>query len=424
MKTYEKVISALFCLILLLFLNSSAQTVFWSENFNNGCTEGCFANTYVGPNGAWSVNNAGGPNGAAPNQWFVSCAENNTGVGNCSTGCGSNATLHVGANPNSFCTCVYCTALNGDCGAAYDACGFGFCTSNSPATSRRAFSPNINTIGQTGITLSFVYIENGEGSVDNATVQYSTDGGSTWVNLTDPAKTPTTCTGGQGRWTALSIALPAACENITTLRIGFVWNNNTNNVGAEPSFAVDDVELSTGSSLPTLFANFAVKNEQGKNVLSWQNQGTKYGTYYIERSHDGENFYTLATIEKESIAYTYIDENCWNGKNFYRLHLQDKDGNYYYSRTEDIDVQGLSRFEVNAINYQEQNISYFINTADVMPYTLKIYDMTGKMMLNVQNQAQLGKNYYTHQLLKLSKGIYRVVFITKKFTLTENILVP
>lgn len=403
-------------------LCSFSQTVFWSETFSNGCTEGCFANAYVGPNGAWGVNNAGGTNGAAPNQWFVSCAENNMGAGNCSASCGSNPTLHVGANLASFCTCFVCAGINGDCGAAYDACSFNLCSGGSPATSRRAFSPNINTVGQTGITLSFVYIENGQGTTDNATVQYSIDGGATWVALVDPAKTPNTCF-GQGRWTAFSIALPASCENITTLRIGFVWNNNADGSGSDPSFAVDDVQLSVASSLPYLFADFTVKNEQNKNFIQWQNHGNIQGTYYIERSHNGTDFYELGISQQDALKFIYIDEKPCNGTNFYRIHFQDKDGNHYYSRVQSIDAQGLSYFEVNALTYQNQQIGYYLNTSDVVPYTMRVYDITGKTILESPQQAQIGLNYYTHACSLLSKGIYQAVFYTQQGIITKKMLV-
>lgn len=412
-------------LILLLcswIIQGYTQTVFWSENFNNGCTEGCFANAYVGPNGAWGVNNAGGTNGANPNQWFVSCAENNTGAGNCSSGCGANPTLHVGANLGSFCTCFVCAGINGDCGAAYDACNFNLCSGGSPATSKRAFSPNINTVGKTGITLSFVYIENGQGTTDNATVQYSIDGGTTWSALIDPAKTPNTCS-GQGRWTALSIALPATCENITNLRIGFVWNNNADGSGSDPSFAVDDVQLSVASGLPALFTDFVVKNQQEKNIIQWKNQSNYQGTYFIERSHNEVDFYEIGFTQDIGSQYTLIDDKPHNGTNFYRIHFQDKDGHHYYSQVRSVDVQGINRFEVNALTYQSQQIGYYLNTSDAMPYTLKIYDMTGKMVLETSQQAQIGVNYHEHPCSALSKGVYQAVFYTRDNVMSKKFLV-
>src|SRR6185369_10933977 len=58
-----------------------------------------------------------------------------------------------------------------------------------------------------------------------------------------------TCAGGQGLWTSYTYILPPACENISNLKIGFRWVNNSMN-GNDPSFAVDNVELSTTVTSP------------------------------------------------------------------------------------------------------------------------------------------------------------------------------
>lgn len=227
---------------------------FWTENFNNGCTSGCLGSAYAGANGAWSVSITG-VNGPTPNLWFVSCAENGVAVGGCGAGCGANATLHLGAVGSSDCGCLVCPS--GDCGAAYDACtGATFCGS-SPMTDQRAESPTINCTGRASINLSFKYIENGQGLIDNATVWYFD--GAVWAQLSDPAKTPTTCA-PQGTWTAYSVALPASADNNPNVKIGFRWVNNADGAGNDPSFAVDDVEL--GTSPESFTAEYFYANPQ------------------------------------------------------------------------------------------------------------------------------------------------------------------
>ncbi len=238
-------------ILLFLLLSASSvplfsQVVFWSENFNNGCSSNCNVSGYSGSNGAWSVTNTGS-NGNIANEFFVSCAENGEPVGSCGAGCGNDATLHVGSVPCSL--CLLCP--NGDCGATYNAGpAFG---GEDPATDKRAMSPLISTLGKSNITLSFKYIERGQGTTDDATVEYSINGGTSWNQLTNPAKTPAICPGGQGLWTSFSVALPAACDSISNLKIGFRWANNSN-TGTDPSFAVDEVELSSAASTPPLAA--------------------------------------------------------------------------------------------------------------------------------------------------------------------------
>ena len=265
---------------------SHSQVVFWSENFNNGCSSNCNAASYSGTNGACSVSDPG-TNGNIPNEFFVSCAENGEPVGSCGAGCGNDATLHVASVP-----CTLCFAcINGDCGAAYNAGpSFG---GEDPLTIKRAESPLISTLGKSGITLEFKYIERGQGTSDNATLEYSINGGSTWLSLVNMAKTATTCGSGQGLWTAYSIVLPATCDNISNLKIGFRWVNNSDGTGSDPSFAVDNVELSTVVSLPpvadfntplTTFCDstcisFADLSQNGPTGWSWLLPGATPSSY-------------------------------------------------------------------------------------------------------------------------------------------------
>lgn len=231
-------------LLLLAPVLMRAQT-FWTEDFNNSCSASCQASAYTSTNGSWSVTNTG-VNGADANVWYVSCAENGHTANVCGSGCApasataTLASLHVGSAPTSM----------GDIGAAYDAgglCGFWTC----PQTNKRVESPVINCTGQTNITLAFNYIEAGDGTLDDASLWY--DAGSGWTLLANLSKTmccgPQPCNGStQGLWTAYSIVLPAACDNNPNVRIGFNWTNNDDGVGTDPSFAVDDITLSTVAS--------------------------------------------------------------------------------------------------------------------------------------------------------------------------------
>jgi len=277
------------------------QQAVWGEEFENGCAAGCYASAYAtGPNGAWTVTNTG-VNGACANRWFISCQENGGAVGTCGVGCGNNETLHVGndiacVSPNG---CFFCPT--GDCGAAYDAscppalC-FVCCSCNSAQTDQRAESPIINLTGITGMTLTFNYMEGGQAALDNATVWYFN--GAVWALLADMPKT-VVCA-GQGTWTAFSIALPASANNNANVRVGFRWVNNNDGSGADPSIAVDDVqitipfappgtglivnELSNGPSLIKEYVELIVigppcTNVDIRNIKVDDNNGTIYNGF-------------------------------------------------------------------------------------------------------------------------------------------------
>ncbi|MGZ4079594.1 MAG: hypothetical protein ACXVDW_19470, partial [Bacteroidia bacterium] len=147
----------------------TAGTTFWTETFSNACASGCTL-PYTGPNGTWVSTNTG-TNNAQANRWYVSGKECGNAAGSCGSSCGAtDPSLHLGAN-DGFVT---------DNGASYDAggvCSFGICV----LTDVRAESPVINCTGYSNIVVSFNYIENGQTTIDNATLWYFD--GTTWSQI-------------------------------------------------------------------------------------------------------------------------------------------------------------------------------------------------------------------------------------------------
>ncbi|MEO5643385.1 MAG: T9SS type A sorting domain-containing protein [Bacteroidia bacterium] len=222
---------------------AQAQTTFWTEGFGTGCNRGQAATAYSGSNGSWTIASTG-TNGNTANTWFVSATNSNTGAGNCATSCmtssATNATLHI-SNPTIVVPSFY--TANADSGASYFSGGlssFGFVAT----TNRRAESPAINCVGQSNISMSFLYIENGDASNDDASLAFSADGGTTWTTIDVLAKTTGTCT-ALGQWTMFTILLPPSANNNANVKIGFNWTNNDDGTGTDPSFSVDDITLTS-----------------------------------------------------------------------------------------------------------------------------------------------------------------------------------
>ncbi len=243
-KPYKKWSIIFIITFTTIFSYSSKAQIFWSEGFQNSCVTGCLETAYIGgPNGPWTQT-ATGLNDPESNKWFISGNE----CGNLPPACGSvcgavDPSLHIGAD-DGF---VF------DNGAAYDAggfCGVLFCVT----TNMRAESPTINCSGKTNINLYFNYIEGGDGANDDASVCYYD--GATWSLLSNMPKT-VLCGNGQGMWTAFSILLPVSANNNPNIKIGFNWTNNDDGVGTDPSFAVDDIDLSVQNNNPLPLADFS-----------------------------------------------------------------------------------------------------------------------------------------------------------------------
>ncbi|HYE56580.1 MAG TPA: T9SS type A sorting domain-containing protein [Chitinophagaceae bacterium] len=370
----------------------SFAQVFWSENFDNGCTLNCLATSYTGTNGAWTQTITGSEP-FEPNAWYVSCAENGHTEGTCGTGCeppsatSTGATLHVSANPSTY----------GDVGAAYNAFWL---------TSRRIESPAINCTGRSAITISFDYIEAGDGALDDASLWYYD--GSTWSILSNTPKTNNTGCGGQGRWTRHSITLPSSADNNPNVRIGFLWVNNDDNIGTDPSFAVDNITLSGSSALPVDLLHFRATPQGNKVQLNWST-ATEINAHYftIERSSDGRRFQTLDTAFAKGnsnvmTAYQWHDRWPLQGQNYYRLALHDIDGK---TRHFNVELVSMASHAKTIVAYPNPATDHVTIESIAPIQRIRLLNQQGMM---VKDMPAGGKRSVTLELHSLPAGIYMV----------------
>lgn len=204
-------------LFLIIFLSllpflSRSQTIFWSDNFD--APSGGTNNNNAGA--GWSLNVGSSP--GQGNQWFINTPSN--------TGCGAGNSIHISCND------FLCQFLGGPDDAIYNAA--------AEVTDLFSSSPNISTVGQTNITLKFSYVGVGQSNQDYGLLRLSGDGGATWTDMPTKYQLKYNCT-------QESITLPANYEGKTNFRIGFRWINNADNQGSDPSFAIDDIQLSVAS---------------------------------------------------------------------------------------------------------------------------------------------------------------------------------
>jgi len=192
-------------------INSPFHTSIYEENFDGVHN--------------WTLNIPTDTNAITPNIWTVNDTEGGVAPPGCGTGLNGNQTLHI------TCTSLFCATLI--TGAHYNA---------SEISNTRAESPVFSTIGSNSSTLEFNYIANGDGLLDNASIWYNIGNG--WTLLIASIKSP--LCGAQGLWTKFSTALPASCENQDSVQIGINWENNGDNIGTDPSVAIDSFKILGG----------------------------------------------------------------------------------------------------------------------------------------------------------------------------------
>ncbi|CAF0728546.1 unnamed protein product [Rotaria sordida] len=168
-----------------------------------------------------------------------------------------------------YCTGFICGFIGS--GAIYNA-GGGSGGNNTLTDKFASTINNINTTGLTNIQVTFGWRCNGQTDADYANMRYSIDGGANWIDL------PTKYQDNEP-WACATVTLPATCENITTLKIGYRWRNNNDGVGTDPTIAIDDVVVTgtgsggsgcTGSTTFTITqpaAALTISNTAQTNVL-------------------------------------------------------------------------------------------------------------------------------------------------------------
>lgn len=249
----QKITFALF--LFAITFSFQAQTIVWQDDFETPAN--------------WTINVSSGINGVDANAWVISDAEGGVAPGGCGVASNGNKTLHVG------CQGMWCQGS----GATYNAGDGGLGFIDAETNKRALFASNINTQNSQNLSLQFDYIGVGQPGFDFGTILYSLNGGNTWNVLQTIASAPT-CGNGQGQWTHLSLTLPASCANISTLRIGFQWENDNDGAGTDPSLAINNVKI-TSPAPPSVTAAFTVSTDGPciGDCISFTNTSTGASTY-------------------------------------------------------------------------------------------------------------------------------------------------
>ncbi len=200
-----------------------AQTSIFSDDFESGSSN-WILNTGSGDN-QWVVNNSY----TGYNPVIADTPDQPSGV----TGSPQSNYLHI----NNVTACSNLSV----CNASFD--------TGSASNQDVTMASPIVTTGMTSVTLSFYYLCEGASGVSFGTLQYSTDGGSSWTDVATYS--------GVSTWTQESQSLPS-WDNQASLTFRFNWTNGGS--GNDPAFAIDELSVvGVGGSTETI-TNVASNN--------------------------------------------------------------------------------------------------------------------------------------------------------------------
>lgn len=169
--------------------------------------------------------------------------------------------------------------------------------------------------------------------------------------------------------------------------------------------------------LPLTITSFTAIVQNGSGLLKWQTTNeinTK--NFIIQKSIDGRNFSILDSVPAKNTTtlntYTFTDIRLQNGINYYRLKAADKDGKSSVSKVVTVysgkENNTLIHFAPNPVK-SLANLSFAAEKSGAC--LLKITDINGRFIQQMNMKANQGLNNITLELSNLVTGTYLLTVI-------------
>ena len=184
--------------------------------------------------------------------------------------------------------------------------------------------------------------------------------------------------------------------------------------------------------LPIVLKNFEGKKLTSSDELTWTTNSESNNAYFnLQHSTDGINFETIAKVNSKAINgnssnelnYQAINSRPVLGHNYYRLQQVDIDNKTsIHAKMLDL-IWGANGSTVNIYPNPTSdvlNIDLYTNTA--LNTTVKVLDMSGRVIKQIQLKSIAGINNITISLGEFTTGLYTVqVYENNKLMQTTKV---
>ena len=240
-------------------------------------------------------------------------------------------------------------------------CGNGVVTTNcngnySNNQNTSYTSPAINTIcsNASTVNVSFDIIGNSEYGWDILFLEYSLNGGTTWIN---PYGVGVGWTGNFTSSTNISNILSSS----NNFRFRFRYTSDASRVRS--GYKISNFQIVCNPALPIELLSFEGYNKNSNNNLIWSTSSEQNNDYFtIERSVNGINWEIVNTIKgsgnsTSTIEYSLVDNSYDNVINYYQLKQTDYDGNFeLFEKVVVIDNRIMEKKIIKTVNLLGQEV--------------------------------------------------------------------
>jgi hypothetical protein len=187
-----------------------------------------------------------------------------------------------------------------------------------------------------------------------------------------------------------------------------------------PSFSQFRVHSANpgGTPLPVTLTNFDGRKLNSSNLLEWSTSAEQSNAYFnLQYSTNGTDFTTIAKVDSKApngmsattLNYSYEHNTPALGHNYYRLQQVDLDGNSaQHAKVVDL-IWGASGSTVSLYpNPTKDVLNIDLYTTRVQNTTVKVLDMSGRIVKQIQARSEAGMNKLSISLGDIASGVYTV----------------
>jgi len=240
------------------------------------------------------------------------------------------------------------------------------------------------------------------GTTDEAHVEVSINGGTTWTSV----------------WSKVGVSVRNTHEVINMTSSVALTNFLLRFRSVQPTWdwwwVVDNVKVIGSNVIPVELVSFAASVNDRNVTLNWSTATELNNSgFQIERSNGSEyqvvGFVAGHGTTTETKNYSYSDQNVNAGNYTYRLKQVDFNGTFEYSNVIEVEVLGVKEFALGQNYPNPFNPSTTINFSLAVDskVSLKIFDVLGQEVATLLNgQMAAGSQKVSFDASSLNSGVY------------------
>lgn len=267
--------------------------------------------------------------------------------------------------------------------------------------------------------------------------QRSTDGGSTWTDVTS-ATGPISPYWNGTEWEFVSsyVVPPAQTQMSNSGDMYRLVTSTTLANLSDPLCSFTDqgsivtmTVIDCSDPLETQLLSFTGKKENGRAVLRWNTEAENEPLLFdIEKSNDGINFQVIGTLNSYNNgqnlnSYTFIDPAQLSGRAYYRLRIRNAAGVTNYSKTVLLSETGDPFSFIAVINPFGNELDFEIYSAHSGRAEAELIDASGKpIRRKIFSISEGGNKLSIDNTSMLSAGLYFLRIVSEGIVLQRRVM--